>query len=185
MLVNTNRLVHFYQGTTGLKTGTTDAAGHCLCATAERNDLNLCAVVLGCTTSDGRFEAAKSLLDYGFSTYCVYRPEKLEPEPLEVIHGTAAQTDLIAEAPERIIVLREDLQNIAAELPELEGREAPLEEGEEVGRVRLMAGEKEIASYPVCVKTAVEELDFGKCFELLLKAGVSMEKNEGKKEILG
>ena len=185
MLVNTNRLVRFYQGTTGLKTGTTDAAGHCLCATAERNDLNLCAVVLGCTTSDGRFEAAKSLLDYGFSTYCVYRPEKPEPEPLDVIHGTAAQTDLIAEAPERIIVLREDLQNITAELPELEGREAPLEEGEEVGRVRLMAGKKEIASYPVCVKTAVEELNFGKCFELLLKAGVSMEKNEGKKEILG
>lgn len=180
MLVNTNRLVRFYQGTTGLKTGTTDAAGHCLCATAERNELKLCSVVLGCRSSDGRFEASKDLLDYGFSTYCVYRPEAVKPEPLSVIHGTTEQVELQAELPETLVIPREDAQNITVELPELIKKEAPLEMGEEVGRVRLLSGEKEIASYPVCVKETVEELNFSKCLELLLKASISMEKKEAK-----
>lgn len=183
MLVNTNRLVRFYQGTTGLKTGTTDGAGHCLCATAERNDLKLCSVVLGCKTSDGRFEAAKALLDYGFSNYCIYRPEPVEPEPLSVIHGTAEQVELLAEPPDTLVILREDAQNITTELPELAAREAPLELDEEVGKVRILSGEKEIASYPIRVKAAVEELDFVKCFELLLKESISMEKKEAEMNV--
>ncbi len=183
MLVNTNRLVRFYQGTTGLKTGTTDAAGHCLCATAERNGLKLCSVVLGCKTSDGRFEAAKALLDYGFSAYCVYTPEMVELEPLSVIHGTAEQVELQAQPPENLVILREDAKDITTELPELTAKEAPLMVGEEVGRVRLLSGEKEIASYPICVKETVEELNFMKCFELLLKESVSMEKKEAKMKV--
>lgn len=183
MLVNTNRLVRFYQGTTGLKTGTTDAAGHCLCATAERNDLKLCSVVLGCKTSDGRFEASKALLDYGFSAYCVYTPEQVELEPLSVIHGTAEQVELQAQPPETLVILREDAKDIITELPELTEKEAPLMCGEEVGRVRLVSGEKEIASYPICVKATVEELNFVKCFELLLKESISMEKKEAKMKV--
>lgn len=177
MLVNTNRLVRFYQGTTGLKTGTTDAAGHCLCATAERNELQLCAVVLGCSSSDGRFEAAKALLDHGFSTYCVYTPEPVTLEPLFVIHGTEEQVELMTEAPQQLVVEREAAQNITVEIAQLEAREAPLEREEEVGRVRLLSGEKEIASYPIKVTSAVQDLNFTKCLELLLKASAAMEKN--------
>lgn len=176
MLVNTNRLVRFYQGTTGLKTGTTDAAGQCLCATAERNDLKLCAVVLGCKSSDGRFETAKALLDHGFGNYCIYTPEILELEPLDVIHGTTEMVELYADVPQQLVVLREEAQSIVADVPELEAREAPLEAGEEVGRVRLLSGEKEITSYPIKIKEQIEELNFGKCFSLLMRECVSMDK---------
>ena len=68
-LVNTNRLIRFYDGATGLKTGTTDAAGHCLCATATRDGLSLISVIMGCKSSDARFEESRQLLDYGFATY--------------------------------------------------------------------------------------------------------------------
>ena len=177
MLVNTNRLVRFYQGTTGLKTGTTDAAGYCLCATAERNDLKLCSVVLGCRTSEGRFEAAKAMLDYGFSKYCVYRPDPIELKPMAVSHGTKEWAELQVELPEAVVLLREDVQNVTMDIPELAEKKAPLESGEEVGRVCLLSGEKELTSYPIVVKEAVEELNFKKCFELLLKASVSVGKN--------
>lgn len=182
MLVNTNRLVRFYQGTTGLKTGTTDAAGQCLCATAERNELKLCAVVLGCKSSDGRFEAAKTLLDHGFSTYCVYTPEEVSLEPLKVIHGTAEQVELFADVPQQLVIHREDVQNLVAEVPELEAREAPLKAGEEVGIVRLLSGEKEIAVYPIKTRQQIEALNFGKCFSLLMRECVSMVKN-GKEKL--
>lgn len=177
MLVNTNRLVRFYEGTTGLKTGTTDAAGHCLCATAVRGDLALCSVVLGCKSSDERFEASKALLDYGFSNYTVYKPEQPQMEPLAVRRGTAEQAVLYAEVPSGIVVSREEAQNITIELPELEPLEAPIERGMEVGRVRICSGERELASYPIQAAETVERRDFGKCFGLLLKAVLSMREN--------
>ena len=71
-LVNTNRLIRFYDGATGLKTGTTDAAGHCLCATATRDGLSLISVIMGCKSSDARFEESRQLLDYGFAGFTLY-----------------------------------------------------------------------------------------------------------------
>lgn len=68
-LSNTNKLVRFYQGTTGLKTGYTSAAGFCISASAERDGMELIAVVLHCASSTDRFESAKALLDYGFANY--------------------------------------------------------------------------------------------------------------------
>ncbi|MGN0664751.1 MAG: D-alanyl-D-alanine carboxypeptidase family protein [Negativibacillus sp.] len=176
MLVNTNRLVRFYEGTTGLKTGTTEAAGHCLCATAERGGLALCAVVLGCKTSDGRFEAAKQLLNYGFSNYTLFMPEQPQLEPLPVIHGVQETVKLRAEPPQGFVISREDAQNLSMELPQLTALKAPVEEGMEVGQVKLLSGEKELAAYPICAAETVEELNFGKCFGLLLKATAAMEK---------
>ena len=76
-----------------------------------------------------------------------------------------------------MVLLREDVQNVTVDIPELEEKKAPLESGEEVGRVHFLSGEKELTSYPIVVKEAVEELDFKKCFELLLKASVSVGKN--------
>ena len=74
-LVNTNRLVRFYQGITGLKTGTTDHAGCCLTATAERDGLALIASVFGSTTSSERFSAARTLLDFGYANYVILTPK--------------------------------------------------------------------------------------------------------------
>lgn len=175
MLVNTNRLVRFYQGTTGLKTGTTDAAGYCLCATAQRGELNLCSVVLGCDSSEGRFERSEELLDYGFSQYACYYPEEVFLEPLAVIHGTKSQVELIAQAPPRLILPREWIPKLQTKLPEFKSVQAPLTQGQQIGEVKLYVDEEEIAAYPICVKETVESLSFGKCLELLLKSSVSVE----------
>src|SRR5699024_8646054 len=87
-LSNTNRLIRFYDGATGLKTGSTDAALYCLSATAERDGMELIAVVMAAPTSDKRFAAAQSLLNYGFSTYTLAeaRPEGVLP-PVAVTLG--------------------------------------------------------------------------------------------------
>lgn len=178
MLVNTNRLVRFYEGTTGLKTGTTDWAGHCLCATAERNGMSLCAVVLGCKSSDGRFEASKELLNYGFSNYSVYVPEIPQMEPIKVSHGTKEQARLTAQLPEGMVILREEAHDISMEFPELEVWSAPLELGQQVGELLIRSGEKEIGRFPICAAETVEELNFGKCFQLLLKETLSIAETQ-------
>ncbi len=180
MLVNTNRLVRFYEGTTGLKTGTTDAAGHCLCATAKRGDLALCSVVLGCKTSDGRFEASKELLNHGFSNYCLYIPEAISPEPVKVVHGAQEQLQLRAELPAGILVSREEAQNIRMDFPEIEMVQAPIEAGQTVAQVKIFSGEKEICVYDIVAAESVEELNFGKCLRLLWQSVASMEKNPEK-----
>ena len=180
MLVNTNRLVRFYEGTTGLKTGTTDGAGHCLCATAKRGEMELCSVVLGCRSSDGRFEASKQLLSHGFGKYCFYTPEVVAAEPLKVIHGTQEEVSLQAEIPEGIVISRDDLQNLRTEIPEMEEVQAPVEAGQPLAQVKIYAGEKEICSYDLTAAESVEELNFGKCLQLLWQAAASMGGNVEK-----
>jgi len=178
MLVNTNRLVRFYEGTTGLKTGTTDWAGHCLCATAQRNGMSLCSVVLGCKTSNGRFESSKELLNYGFSNYTLYEPEMPQLELLKISHGTKEQAELTVELPQAMVISREQVQNISVELPQPETWSAPLELGQQVGELLILADGKELARFPVCAAEAVEKLTFGKCFSLLLKESFSLDKNQ-------
>ncbi len=175
MLVNTNRLVRFYEGCTGLKTGTTDGAGHCLCATAKRGELELCAVVLGCKSSDGRFEATKELLNYGFGNYCVYKAEEPVLEPLTVIHGTAEQVKLKATPPESIVLTKEAAADLTVEIPQLEEITAPVSEGQQLGEVRLIFGGKDIVSWPIVAAETVEELSFTKCWNLLWTGVMSME----------
>lgn len=86
-LSNTNKLIRFYQGATGLKTGFTSGAGYCLSATAEREGMELIAVVMGADTAANRNTACKQLLDYGFANFAVIRPELAEPEPVAVKLG--------------------------------------------------------------------------------------------------
>ena len=104
-LVNTNRLIRFYKGATGLKTGTTDNAGHCLTASATRNGLSLIAVVMGAKTTDDRFNTARNLLDYGFSNYTLITPEPVNSQlsPVKVILGTKDSVEVRCDTPESII----------------------------------------------------------------------------------
>lgn len=176
MLVNTNRLVRFYEGTTGLKTGTTEAAGHCLCATAEKNNLQLCAVVLGCKTSDGRFEACKDLLNYGYSNFTFYEPELPNLQNLEVSHGTKESLEIYAEVPQGIVIDRSLAKNISVEIPNFDKIPAPIFEGDELGELKIVSEGKEIAVFPICARENVEELTFSKCFLILLKGIFSENK---------
>ena len=94
VLTNTNRLVRYYQGCTGLKTGSTDKAGFCLSATAEREGMHLIAVVMGSPTRDDRNNAARALLDYGFSSHALYTDESIQLERVPVYHGTPDEVTL-------------------------------------------------------------------------------------------
>lgn len=170
-LVNTNRLVRFYKGTTGLKTGTTDKAGHCLCATATRNDLSLISVIMGCQTGDVRFEESKQLLDYGFSEYTLYVPEPIDDQlvPIKVTRGVLGEVSLNCNEQTGTILKIEDIPQIEQKLTLPESVEAPIEEGQEIGKLSILVGEKEVASYPIKAAGKVERLNFWRSFVLLVK----------------
>ena len=104
-LVNTNKLVRFYQGTTGLKTGTTDEAGFCVSASAERNNMELVAVVLNGETSDKRFSDAKKLLDYGFANWGIVSIDmsQIPLEDVKVKHGMEGSVPVSYEVMDTIL----------------------------------------------------------------------------------
>ncbi|MEG0542165.1 MAG: D-alanyl-D-alanine carboxypeptidase family protein, partial [Angelakisella sp.] len=150
-LVNTNRLVRFYQGATGLKTGTTSGAGSCLSATAERDGLGLIAVVMGADTSDNRFAAARALLDWGFSNYIQAKltaPDNLAP--VKVTKGVAPNVLPICLPPPGVVIERGKAEMISQEAELTPELTAPVLEGQEIGKVRVMADGELLLEYPIC-----------------------------------
>ncbi len=160
-LSNTNKLVRFYEGTTGLKTGYTSGAGHCLSASAQREGLELIAVVLGADSSSHRFEDAKTLLNWGFANYALIDPmEGVQPEPLPVRLGAREQLTPAA-AQSGPILLEKELQgSVTRELELPESLEAPVEAGQVLGTLRVRAGERLLAELPLTAPEAVPRLSF-------------------------
>lgn len=171
-LVNTNKLIRFYKGATGLKTGTTSTAGHNLSATAERDGLSLVAVILGCSTTDERFGGARKMLDYGFAHYSLFTPQidASQLKPIPVLHGVETEVGTYAEIPRPMLMKKGDEKKMTCIVELAEDLEAPVELGQIVGKVRLLRDGEEVAAYPVYAKTAVERLGFGECFKRLFKA---------------
>lgn len=168
-LTNTNKLLRSYDGITGLKTGTTGRAGVCICATATRGGTGLIAVILGAASSKERFDAAKTLLDYGFANYeCTDFPvPETLPETLAV-HGGAAETaGLVCVLPQRLLVRKGETAQLRCEVTVQPEANAPLAAGQQVGQVTLLCGEEERAVYPVCIAQAVEKMSFPLAMELL------------------
>lgn len=170
-LVNTNRLVRFYEGTTGLKTGTTDAAGHCLCATATRGGLSLIGVIMGCKNGQTRFEESKQLLDYGFTSFTRCQPENVEKtlQPIPVKRGTQEEVSVKIEKMPQAVVNREDEKNLEVKVELPESVEAPIEEGETVGKVNLLLGDEILSSESITAAQKVEELTLKTSFQILLR----------------
>lgn len=171
-LVNTNRLARFYDGCIGLKTGTTDDAGCCVCAVAERDGMTLIAVILGAPDSDTRFESAKSLLDYGFASYALAPAPEVEDQlsPVPVRHGTEPTVTPVPDAPEGILVekaRRNDLTCEAELLPEVE---APVEEGQVLGSVKVLLDGEALTEYDIIASQAVPRMEFSTAFCRLLSA---------------
>lgn len=138
-LTNTNKLVRFYQGTTGLKTGTTSKAGSCLSASARREGMHLIAVVMGCATSNDRFDSAKSMLNYGFANYKILQPkaDAKQIPPIPVVCGI--EETVAVETPTLASYLMEKGKESAikqtVELPE--SLEAPVKKGQPLGMLTL------------------------------------------------
>ena len=169
-LSNTNKLVRFYDGTTGLKTGYTSAAGHCLSASAERNGMELIAVVLHCASSTDRFESAKALLNYGFSNYALVTPEPGELPAVPVTLGTAAEITpvLVDETP--ILIDKALAAGVETRVCVDESVTAPVEAGQTLGTLTITSGGQTIAERDLIAPEPVEALRWGDVYLQMLRA---------------
>lgn len=168
-LVNTNKLLKSYSGITGLKTGTTGKAGVCISASAERDGLRLIAVVLGAASGKERFQAASTLLDYGFSHFESAAAELPADAPLSlpVERGTAESVALTYTAPERCLMPKGESGTLQVALDLPQKLAAPIRAGETVGTVKISNGSAELASYPVTAAQDVDALSFTYCLHRL------------------
>lgn len=168
-LVNTNKLLKSYSGITGLKTGTTGKAGVCISASAERDGLRLIAVVLGAASGKERFQAASTLLDYGFSHFESAAAELPADAPLSlpVERGTAESVALTYTAPERCLMPKGESSTLQIALDLPQKLAAPIRAGETVGTVKISNGSAELASYPVTAAQDVDALSFTYCLHRL------------------
>ena len=171
-LVNTNKLVRHYSGATGLKTGTTAKAGHCLSATAAKNGMGLCAVILGCATTDERFGGARKMLDYGFANYAVYTPEVDVSglTPVKVLRGVEKQVSPAADAPQPQLIKKGQEKNMVCETELAGDLEAPVVKGQVIGRIVLKLNGEEVSSYAIRASEDVARMTFGRAFSTLLSA---------------
>lgn len=168
-LVNTNKLLKSYSGITGLKTGTTGKAGVCISASAERDGLRLIAVVLGAASGKERFQAASTLLDYGFSHFESAAAELPADAPLSlpVERGTAESVALTYTAPERCLMPKGESSTLQIALDLPQKLAAPIRAGETVGTVKISNGSAELASYPITAAQDVDALSFTYCLHRL------------------
>ena len=173
-LANTNKLIRRYDGATGLKTGYTASAGYCISATAEREGMELIAVVMKGETADKRNADAKALLNYGFSAYALVSasPE----EPLPALPVTMGEVDAVALMlpPDALTAVVEKAQAAALErridLPE--SLPAPVRQGQQVGTLTLCSGDTELMTVPILAAEDAAGRSWGRMFTDLLKMAV-------------
>ena len=175
-LANTNKLIRFYEGATGLKTGFTDSALYCLSATAERDGMELIAVVMKSPTSEKRFESAKALLNFGFANYTLLdvRPDQALP-PVEVALGECSTVQPVLAQSGRILTDKAELNNVTTEVRLTERVEAPVEAGQKLGEMAVLVSGVEQQTIPIVADQAVERLTmpgiFKRFLDILFMAG--------------
>ena len=169
-LSNTNKLVRFYDGTTGLKTGYTSAAGHCLSASAERNGMELIAVVLHCASSTDRFESAKALLNYGFSNYALITPDPGELPAVPVTLGASMEITPVLADETPILIDKALATGVETRVRVIESVTAPVEAGQTLGTLTITSGSQTIAERDLVAPEAVEALRWGEVFLQMLRA---------------
>ena len=168
-LSNTNKLVRFYSGATGLKTGFTSAAGYCLSASAMREDMELVAVVMGSATSQERFSACKSMLDYGFANFAVVQPQSAEPMTIPVKLGTADTVTAVLAENAPMLVDKGQKSMITTRVELEEEVAAPVSKGQRLGTLEVVAGDQVLARLPLVAEQSVEKLSWGQIFLRQLK----------------
>lgn len=170
-LANTNKLIRFYPGATGLKTGYTSRAGYCLSASAERGGVEYIAVVLDCASSADRFSDAKALLDYGFANYALVTPEA-ETATVPVRLGMAPEAEAVLQDAGPLLLPKGDAARAEQEVELTESVEAPVEEGQRLGTLRIRSGEAVVAELPLVAAAPVPRLTFWESTKRVLRAAV-------------
>ena len=169
-LSNTNKMVRFYDGCTGLKTGYTSGAGFCLSASAQREGMELIAVVLGCETSQERFAACKSMLDYGFANFALVTPETEDNQTVPVRLGTADTVSAVPGQQVQFLIDKSQKSSVTTEITLEEAVPAPVSRGQRLGTMTIRAGEQVLAQIPMVAADSVARLTFGELFLLVLKS---------------
>lgn len=175
-LVNTNKLVRFYDGTTGLKTGSTSAAGYCISATAERDGMELIAVILNGKTSAQRFQDAQTLLNYGFSAYALKTIVPEEPlPPVKVTLGSQATVQPVP-GPENKLLLEKAKAGTLSQSVTLEPAvQAPVAAGDRLGTLTITVGEETVAELPLLAGEEVPRITFRQMLPRVLRIACLVE----------
>ncbi len=169
-LSNTNKLVRFYEGTTGLKTGYTSSAGHCLSASAKRDGIELIAVVLHCASSSDRFQAAKALLDYGFANYALISAEA--PEELAPVRVRLGKQSYLTPEPQSsapILIEKGEQARVTKTIELCEEVTAPVQAGQQLGTLTIATDERILAEIPIIAPSAVEKVTLWELTTQLLR----------------
>ena len=174
-LANTNKMVRFYSGCTGLKTGFTSGAGYCLSASAQRDGMELIAVVMGAATSQERFAACKSMLDYGFANFALYTPALQENASVAVELGKESRVNAVAAEQTSLLVDKAQLSAVTTEMTLEETVSAPVSQGQRLGTLTVKAGDKILSQIPLVAERPVERMNWGDIFMMLLRR-VAMAK---------
>ncbi len=165
-IVNTNKMVRTYQGTTGLKTGTSEKSGSCISATAQKDGMELIAVALGCSNSKDRFKDATVLLDTGFSEYKSIKPRLPEDIPnfIKVKNGMQSEVELTTEVDGEFLVKKGEEKSISCSVELKEELTAPVSKGEEAGKLIYKLGDEILAEYGIYTIYDVEQVNFKSVF---------------------
>lgn len=161
-LVNTNKLIRFYEGATGLKTGTTSKAGCCISATATRNGTSLIAVVMGADNSKDRFEGAKAMLNWGFANYETVTPEidKSLITSVNIIKGEEKTLTPQISGGSQFLIPKGKQKSITQEIDLAAAVEAPVESNQTLGTVTVKLDGKRLGEYKLTAPHYVEKLSF-------------------------
>lgn len=166
-LTNTNRLIRFYQGANGLKTGSTSRAGFCISATAKRDGMQLIAVVMGSPTRDSRNETAKKLLDYGFAAYRYYLAEPSPCGSIKVLRGIQNSCSLICDRFDIVLSKAQAGQGVEAVTILPESISAPISVGDVIGQIEYRIGDEVIGTAAIRAAESVPKISFGKLLSRL------------------
>ncbi len=163
-LANTNKLVRFYQGATGLKTGFTSAAGYCLSASAERDGMELIAVVMGAESSQDRFNACKSMLDYGFANFALIQPAPQQTATVPVKLGKQETVAAVPGEKVQLLIDKAQREEVTVKIELAEQVSAPVSRGQRLGTMTVRAGEQILAQIPMLAQTEVGRLSWWDIF---------------------
>lgn len=166
-LTNTNRLIRFYKGATGLKTGSTDKAGFCISATAKRENMSLICVVMGAPTRDVRNSIAVKLLDYGFNNYRVFNSKAETLQGVPILRGE--KESFSAEYKSINIAVPKETGKISAGVHINSDITAPIKSGDVVGVVSFSDGKKEICRVDIIACESIDKCGFGSLFRGFLE----------------
>ena len=166
-LTNTNRLVRFYKGATGLKTGSTDKAKFCVSATAKRGNMHLICVIMGAPSSDVRNRIATELLNYGFANYELFEDMAIQLQPIKVASGIEA-TCPISTQSFAYLSKKNDTKNVSKRYILPDYAKAPIQKGDIIGYVEYSIEDTIIGKSPIIAQISIEKIDFNELFVRIL-----------------